>query len=297
MRGIWTERKSLRGWMFSCGAIVVALCGLDSPALAVVKFFDGFGDADRDNNGVIEFYDTDLNDSGTWNMPGPIPAPDGMPNDQVLLDRGLMEVTAAQDPSDIGIVWSGIRSFDTAANIVKCRLRIINDSVAIGSETSAEIHNSGLALGVEARGGGSSFIGRFGQSVEVGPVAGDKLVVSFDFRGWEESANPTPLPGFNEFRWGLYEDTDDELGLTGPYGIGFFSAPPGATVEWGKDDGNWFATEPGAEGDKGIRANLTLDRSHLRSKRELTGSTTSPALTALAQRPTAPTAGSSRATG
>jgi hypothetical protein len=36
------------------------------------------------------------------------------------------------------------------------------------------------------------------------------------------------------------------------------STPPGATVAWGKDDGNWFAGQPGAEGDKGIRAQLTF---------------------------------------
>jgi hypothetical protein len=210
---------------------------------------DGFGDADRNNDGAVTFYDTDVNDSGTWNDPD---------EDVADLPTGLVEVTAAQDPSDVGIVWSGIRSFDTPANIAKSRLRIINDSVATGIEMAANLHNDGLALGVESRGGGSSFIGRFGRSVELGAQAGDKIVVSVDFRAWQESANPTTPPVFNELRWGLFQDTDKEFGSTGPYGVGFVSAPPGAMVEWGKDDGNWFATQPGAEGDKGIHAGLTF---------------------------------------
>jgi hypothetical protein len=213
-----------------------------------VKYSDGFGDADRNNDGAITFYDTDVNDSGTWNDP----------TEDMGLPTGFVEVTAAQNPSDVGIVWSGIRSFDTAANIAKSRLRIINDAVPTGSETAAEIHNDGLALAVESRGGGSSFIGRFPQSVDLGPMAGDKVVVSVDFRTWRESPNPTPPPVFNELRWGLFEDTDNEFGMTGPFGVGFVAAPPGATVEWGKEDGNWFASQPGAEGDKGIHAGLTF---------------------------------------
>lgn len=230
-----------------CG--ICLCCAFASNAHAVVKILDGFGDADRNNNGVVEFYDTDLNDSGTWN---------DATADAALAARNITEVTAATDPTDVGIIWSGIRSFDTANNLAKSKLRIINDSVPTGSETAAEIHNHGLALGVESRGGGSSFIGKFGQAVEVGPVVGDKLVVSVDWRAWKEANTAFTPPDFNEFRWGLYQDTDNELGMTAPYGDGFVSQPPGATVQWGKDDGNWFASQPGAEGDKGIRAQLSF---------------------------------------
>lgn len=238
MPRIWTRQALSSCIVVFCTTVV----GL-SPAHAVVKIFDGFGDADRNNDGVIDFYDTDLNDSGTWNDPTA---------DALLLDRGIMEVTAATDPTDIGVIWSGMRSYDTTANLAKTRARIINDSVATGAETTAQIHNSGLALGVEPRGGGSSLMGRFSQPVSVGPQAGDKLVVSVDFRPWQESGTPMAVPPINSLRWGLYQDTDNELGMTGPFGSGFVSAPPGATVEWGKDDGNWFASQPGAEGDKGI---------------------------------------------
>jgi hypothetical protein len=214
-------------------------------AYAVVKIFDGFGDADRNNDSSIGTLDTDLNDSGTFN---------DATADAALIARGITEVTAATDPTDVGIVWSGTRSYDTAANLAKTKLRIFNDNVPIGSEDSSQIFNHGLALGVEARGGGSSFIGRFGQSIALGPAEGDKVVTSVNFRSWAESNAPTPAAVFSEIRWGLYQDTDGEFGQTAPYGSGFVSAPPGATVMWGRDDGNWFASEPGAEGDKGIYA-------------------------------------------
>jgi hypothetical protein len=222
--------------------IVLGLIGMISssglPAHAVVKIFDGFGDADRNNDGLINLYDSDLNFSGTLNDPV---------SDAALSSRGIIEVTTAENPSDVGIVWSGIRSYDTAANLVKSNAKIINDDVATGTETTTNIHNSGLALGVESRGTGSSLMGRFNQAVEVGPMTGDKLVVSIDFRYWSESTNAIITPfALNELRWGLFQDTDGELGSTGPYGNN------GATVEWGKDDGNWFASQPGAEGDKGI---------------------------------------------
>jgi hypothetical protein len=231
------------------GIVVLNSCFAPS-TYAVVKFFDGFGDADRNNDGVVNFYDTDINLSGTWNDPT---------EDATLASRGIVEVTAATDPSDTGLIWLGTRSFDTAANLTKANLKIINDDVATGVETVNDIHNSGLALSVEPRGGGGSFIGRFPSSVDLGPVAGDKVVVSFDFRYWRESTNRIEFPSaFDTLRWGIYEDTDNEFGMTAPYGDGAVSAPPGATVEWGKDDGNWFSNQPGAEGDKGIYTQLEM---------------------------------------
>lgn len=127
-------------------------------ALAVVKIFDGFEDADRNNDGVIASYDTDWNDSGTFNDPN-----NGA--DVTLNARGITEVTAANNASDVGIVWSGIRSYDSATNLVKSKLKIFNDNVAIGAEATTDVFHHGLALGVESRGGGSSFIGKFGQSI------------------------------------------------------------------------------------------------------------------------------------
>jgi hypothetical protein len=248
MTGVWMMRNGL--WLHALMVVTLGALG-PSSAQGVVLISDGFEDADRDNNGLVELYDTDLNNSGTFNDPGNA-------GDVLLNGRGITEVTTANNASDVGIKWSGIRSYDTAANIAKSGLKIFNDSVGVGSETASSVFNTGLALGVESRGGGSSFMGNFGQTISLGTNAGDKLVMSFDFRTWNESANPTPAPQFGEFRWGMYQDTDNELGMTGPFGAGFVTAPPGATVTWGRDDGNWFASEPGAEGDRGIRAQVTF---------------------------------------
>jgi hypothetical protein len=243
-----------------CITIAAALSANMRSTHAAVKIFDGFGDADRNNDGAITGYDTDLNDSGTFNdftfTPGPPPVYSGP--DGALASRGITEVTAAQDASDVGIVWSGIRSFDTTANLVKSKLRIINDNVATGVEASTDIHNHGLALGVESAGGGSSFIGRFGQSIALGPNVGDRVVASVDWRHWREANNNvTNTPGgSNELRWGLYQDTDGEFGQTANYGTGWF-ANNGAPVVWGRDDGKWFDSQPGAEGDKGIQTGTT----------------------------------------
>ena len=239
------NRRWRRGVSHAGFVMLAAWALAGAPARAVVVISDGFGDADRNNDGAITVYDTDINVSGTLNDPV---------EDVELSDRGIVEVTAAMNPGDTGIVWSGTRSFDTAANLAKSNIKIINDSVATGTETAAELHNDGLALGVESRGGGSSFIGRFGQSVDVGPVAGDKVKVSVDFRYWREAANATPVPAsFQELRWGLFEDTDNELGMSAPAGTG------GASVVWGTDDGNFFARTPvGAEGDKGIYSRIEM---------------------------------------
>ena len=250
-----TKRKSIgRILVFAISASAVAVM-FASPAWAVVKIFDGFGDADRNNDGVVGLADSDLNFSGTLN---------DATADAGLISRGITEVTAANDPGDVGIKWSGMRSFDTSANVVKSNVKIINDDVATGVETSASIFHHGLALGIESRGTGSSFMGNFGKSISLGPAAGDKVILSFDFRTWLEAANSNGAVGnsqFNELRFGLYQDTDHELGMSALVGNGVVTTPPGASVVWGQDDGDWFSGTPstiGAEGDKGIYSDLTF---------------------------------------
>ena len=138
MTGARTGQRFFQDKFIFVAVTNIAVFLFSSPALAVVVISDGFGDADRNNDGVIASYDTDLNDSGTFN---------NATADAALITRGITEVTAATNASDVGIVWSGIRSFDTAANLAKGKLRIINDNVPIGSETASQIHNDGLAAG------------------------------------------------------------------------------------------------------------------------------------------------------
>ena len=199
-------------------ALAIALAA--APVFAVT-ITDGFGDADRNNDGVIAPYDTDLNVDG---------AIDGS------------DVTTATDPGDTGLIWSGTRGFASVTK-PKANAKIIDDSAG---------HGSGLALGAESVGTGSSMIGAFGQSVAIGPNVGDKIVAQIDFRIWTDSANPTPPPFTGELRWGLYQDTDGQLGQSAAVGIS------GANAVWGLEDGEWRGSDPGPRGDKGIYARIPI---------------------------------------
>jgi hypothetical protein len=232
-----------------CAALAVSTALLAAPSAArAVNIFDGFGDADRNNDGSITLYDTDVNLSGTLNS---------SPEDDGLNGKGLIEVTTAEDASDVGIIWAATRGF-TSSNTgdPKANIKIINDNVATGAELATEPHMNGYALGYEGKGTGSSIAGFFGQSVAVPPNAGDKIVVSVDFRFWRESNNPTPAPNPGELRWGLFQDTDNQLGMTNAEGVDDGSGQ--AVVTWGLDDGDWRDADPGPVGDKGIWARIPL---------------------------------------
>lgn len=189
---------------------------------------DGFGDADRNNDGTISFYDTDINLSDTLN--------------DATLDDGLSEITTAEDAADVGIVWAATRGFTSSnSGDPKGNLKIIDDSSG---------HGSGYALSYEGKGSGSSAAGFFGQPIAVGSNVGDKVVVSVDFRINPNSANPTPPPANGELRWGLFQDTDGQLGMMTDAGKDDGTGQ--AMVTWGEDDGDWRSTNPGPDGDKGI---------------------------------------------
>src|SRR5262245_191202 len=68
-----------------CVALAAALGTSVRSAYAVVVYTDGFGDADRNNDGAITSYDTDWNDNGTFN---------DATADAALIARGITEVTA-----------------------------------------------------------------------------------------------------------------------------------------------------------------------------------------------------------
>ncbi len=214
-----TQRQNGRLW----AAIVAAgMLPVGSTAWAVT-FTDGFGDADRDNNGAIEPFDVDVDLDDTIDPE---------------------EVSMATDAGDVGIKWYATRGF-TGSNDgdPKPNAKIIDDSAGIGS---------GLALGAEAKGSGSSMAGFFGQSVQIGPNVGDKVVAEFDFRIWTESNNPSPPPANGELRWGLFQDTDNQLGQTADVG------KENTTAVWGGDDGLWRESDPGPVGDKGIWARIPI---------------------------------------
>ena len=246
-----TCKKEFFTWRNLVVATMATLIAGSATVSWAVVITDGFGDADRDNANGITFYDTDVNNSGTWNSTTGDPNNPGP--DENLNDKGLIEVTAAEDASDVGIVWLATRGF-TSSNTgdPKGNIKIIDDNVATGIEPLSAIHSSGLALGYEGKGGGSSMIGAFGQPVVLGPDVGNMIRVKIDVRWWFEADNNNDgLPSTGEIRWGLFQDTDGEFGSLHTAGV---IDPNGvqATVEWGAEDGDWRSNQPGAEGDKGI---------------------------------------------
>lgn len=237
-------------------ALTAVFAVTSAPGLDLVQSYgDDFSDADRNNDGVVDIYDTDVNLSDTLNQ-----SPE---DDQLNNDRGLTELTgpeAGATPQS-GLVWLASRGF-TSSNTgdPKNNLKIFDDSVgrtdteAGVTETNAHVFGSGYALGAESKGTGSSFVGVFPEALSVGPNAGDKVVVSFDWRFWRLSNNPASAPAVGEMRWGLWQDTDNELGQTGPGG------KAGADAVWGEEDGDWRTddSDVGAEGDRGIYTRLPL---------------------------------------
>lgn len=213
-----TMRHGTKYILSTGAALAVALAAGPSFAVTIT---DGFGDADRNNDGVIAPYDTDVNLDG---------AIDGS------------DVAAATDAGDTGLIWTGTRGWASDVQ-PKANPKIIDDTAG---------HGSGLALGTEAKGSGSSMAGFFGQSVAIGPNVGDKIVAQVDFRIWTDSANPTPPPFIGELRWGLFEDTDGQLGQTAAVGS------LGSSATWGLDDGEWRNSDPGPVGDKGIYARIPI---------------------------------------
>lgn len=237
--------------------MLVAVFAITSPAQMFLtqSIFDDFSDADRNNDGTVDVYDTDINLSDTLN--------DAIEDDQLNNVRNLIEVTAPEAGAtpQSGMVWLASRGF-TSSNTgdPKKNVKIFDDSLGRTdddngtTETNAHVHGSGYALGVESKGGGSSFIGAFGESIVLGPRAGDKVTVSLDWRFWRLSNNPTAAPNPGEIRWGLWQDTDNEFGQTGPGG------KSGADAIWGEEDGDWRTDDSnvGAEGDRGIYTRLPL---------------------------------------
>ena len=214
-------------------AVFVALASC-SPVFAVVVISDGFGDADLNNNGM-PLEDVDVNVQGSLTDTTYVP---GRLEDGSGTEPANNEVEAVVDPSDTGIRWIQIRGFTDAANSSvpgagnsKPTIRIVDDSQGAMLETKPGSEPGGLgiaaidagyAMSWESRGGGSSAAGFFDRRIALGPEVDDEVKVSFDFRIWRDApnlngtlTNNEPLQG--ELRFGLYQDTDEQIGQTNPF--------------------------------------------------------------------------------
>ena len=189
--------------------------------LSAFAIGDGFGDGDRNNDGAITKYDSDT-------------------------------IVKPLDQDDTGIVW--IATFGhTSSGDRKTYIAVIDDS---NGDIDSPGLQSGYALGCEGKGSSTSFAGILKDSVKLGPNVGDRVDVSFDFRGWSQSNNPRSVPVIGQLRFGIYQDTDNEFGQSADRGF------EGASVVWGADtgenDGNWKDSSPGPIGDKGFYMNVPM---------------------------------------
>ncbi len=215
--------------------IIAATFSLSANAQNVeTRIFDGFGDADVNNNGeALESEDVNVGGTPEGGEPGTY-VPGRLQDDDGLGPINT-EVSEVLDASDTGIRWLQIRGWSNAegnapgAGSVKPQLRIIDDSQGAMQETAGggfEVPaiDSGYALSWESRGGGSSAAGFFDETIELGPEVDDSISVSFDYRIWRDAANVnsnTPeqdnVPVQGELRFGLFQDTDNQLGMTNPF--------------------------------------------------------------------------------
>ncbi len=259
---------------FATTFFVVALLS-SSPASAVIVISDGFGDADLNNNGMaLEGVDADVGlDSDGGNLTTYIP---GRLTDGTGTEPTNNEVTTVLDAGDTGLRWLQMRGF-TGSNEgdSKPTARIVDDTqgamlgtTAVGpaGALGATAINDGYALSYNSKGRGSSIAAFFDQTISLGPEVGDSVKVSFDFRIWRDSpnANNVLAPEDAELRFGLYQDTGNQLGQTNPVAgrafdsnnDGFLDAQPAV---WGQEEGRFEGgqinatpgSEIGATGDSG----------------------------------------------
>jgi hypothetical protein len=267
-------------------ALLSAILNCIDPASAAVVIFDGFGDADLDNNGVsLGAYDVDLNGAGNG-VPGDAWQPVQNAGADTIFADGvtIQEVQTVENASQRGVPWYFTAGFTAGSSgDPRVNAKILNDSAAFLPETNAAIGftsnntpgkvtvaaiDDGLALAMESNGRGSSAAAFFDENysdgnqgrISLGPKAGDSVRVSFDFRVWMSaprfnSQSEQHVPTNAELRFGLFQDTDAQLGMTNSsaglgnvpvvWGEGGGLLRGGGTSAVGGDfDHGWFARMP-----------------------------------------------------
>lgn len=267
---------------------VAAALSASAPSVhAVVKISDGFGDADVNNNGIAaEAADTDVSGGGTGSVGSYVALGNGGSPAVFPANTMVNEVTAATDSLDVGIKWFSISGFSGTTTLTpRVSVHILDDSAGVLPETNPSIGyystpagttkfatalGSGLALAAEAKGRANQAAGFFNSQIQLGAAVNDTVKVSFDFRVWLSAPNfndagdgNTPpaytinhVPEIGELRFGLYGDTDHQLGQ--PNSV----AGPGSTsAVWGQANGNFRGDNGtvGAQGDHGWFVRVPID--------------------------------------
>jgi hypothetical protein len=272
--------------------LIVVVCGLAmaSPAFALVKIFDGFGDADRNNNGIpLEAADVDVSGAGDG-MVGPYTVLSNGGSPMVYpMDTMVQEVMEVENASDVGIRWYSIGGWTSGATPdPRAAVHILSDAAGALPETNPEIGyyhaqaispgtkfataiDDGLALSFDSKGRGNTAAGFFNSRIALGTEVDDSVRVSFDFRVWlsapglNTGTNINHIPAIGEIRFGLFQDTDSQLGQTNTT-----ASVSGGSAVWGQENGNFRgdAGTVGANGDHGWFTRLPLDDSQNTSGRQ-----------------------------
>lgn len=249
------HKLTILSWSF-----VLMICTLCCPphySQAEVLLFDGFGDADLNNNGTpLEDSDVDM----TLTQAGSYESPEfeGVP---------ISILTTVEDASDTGLRWLSSRGFTSGAPFhPKANIKIMDDSQGVFPETDfLPALDSGYAMAWDSKGRGSSATAFFDQVVQLGPEEGDQVKVGFDFRTWQSSPNANDFtpPENGTLRFGLYQDTDGQLGTSNAFAgkPNPLSGIPGPAI-WGQEEGHFrgdsIGEGPGAIGDHGWFLSIDL---------------------------------------
>ena len=231
-------------------------------SFAVVTIFDGFGDGDLNNDGMsLQPIDADWNGN---DMLGDAITP-------ADLATTWNEIDSVLDPMDTGIRWLHSRgwtgSVGQEGRDPKANIRILNDAAGSLPDSTHPTHpvaslDTGYALGYDSKGRGSSITGFFGQNIALGAEVGDQVKVSFDFRVWlsNSAGNAQTPPRIASLRFGLFQDTDQQIGMTNDFAgvdpvTGAF-----APAVWGTEGGHFRGDfgPVGAVDDHGWYANVDL---------------------------------------
>ncbi|HJQ82076.1 MAG TPA: PEP-CTERM sorting domain-containing protein [Lacipirellulaceae bacterium] len=294
MAGRWNKRRISRHLVVgAAAAVVLIICAV--PTQATVVIFDGFGDADLDNDGMaLEMNDVDV--SGDDEIEPYVPLevmgnPGGSP---AVFPAGTMvnEVSAVEDANDVGIKWFSIGQWDVDPPDPPERqpsIHIISDAAGALPDTNpsigfhhaarnatsfAEAIDDGLALAVETKGRTHPAAGFFDEPIELGDAVDDEVRVSFDFRLWYSAPNfnanaMNHVPAIGEFRFGIYQDTDNQLGMPSQKAGPLATSNPGGVNDpriWGADHGDFRGDNDlldpapvGANGDHGWFVRVPID--------------------------------------
>jgi hypothetical protein len=271
MTGTRTLSRSVARRLLICVGLLAAISFSARSAHAVVKFFDGFGDADINNNGTpLEAADVDVNNNTTIGTYTPARA-----SNSALATNP--EVNSVLNASDVGLRWLSNAGF-TSSNTgdPKAFVRIVDDTQGSMQETKTVANgglgvtaiNNGYAMSWNSKGRGSTAAAFFDQNIALGHTVGDQVKVSFDYRIWRDApnANTVEAPADALLRFGLYQDTDHQLGMTNPSAgrdVGGVMQP----AVWGQQDG-WFEgtraslggnNAIGSPGDAGWFSQVTIE--------------------------------------